>query len=79
MYFDNTAHAPFSEIEPFYQSGQLDEGFLASRMPYETGAQLALLLDALAPAQNWQYYLNGQSPNEKRTLIDALEHTLQVH
>lgn len=79
MYFDNTAHAPFSEIVPFYQSGQLDEGFLAGRMPYETGAQLALLLDALDPAKNWQYYLNGQSPNEKRTLIDALEHTLQVH
>lgn len=79
MYFDNTANAPFSDVVPFYQSGQLDRGFLNGPLPYETGAQLALLLDALDPAQNWQLYLNDQSPTERRTLIDALERTLLMH
>lgn len=77
MYFDNVANAPFSEVVPLYREGKLDEGFLAGRLPYETGAQLALLLDALDPTRQWQHYLNDQESGRKRTLIDALEHTLQ--
>lgn len=77
MYFDNTKNADFSSVIPFYKSGKLEEGFLRDRLPYETGAELALILHSLAPEDNWQQYLNEQNLREERTLIDALEQTLR--
>lgn len=77
MYFDNTKNADFSSVIPFYKSGKLEEGFLRDRLPYETGAELALILHSLAPEDNWQQYLNEQNLREQRTLIDALEQTLR--
>ena len=77
MYFDNTKNADFSSVIPFYKSGKLEEGFLRDRLPYETGAELALILHSLDPGDNWQRYLNEQNLREQRTLIDALEQSLR--
>lgn len=72
MYFDNTKEARFTEVVPFLKTGQIDNDFLRNRLPYESGAQLCLLLAALAPGGEWQAFLNDQSPDTPRTLIDAL-------
>lgn len=76
MYFDNTKDAPFADVVPFYQAGKLDENFLRDRLPYESGAQIALLAQALDPAGTWQDFLNAQTPEKSRTLIEALEYVL---
>lgn len=76
MYFDNTKEARFTDVVPFLESGQIDNDFLRNRLPYEAGAQLCLLLAALAPSGEWQAFLNEQSPDSRRTLIDALGHVL---
>ncbi|AKK11998.1 hypothetical protein [Corynebacterium uterequi] len=76
MYFDNTKDVPFADVLPMYRAGKLGEGFLRDRLPYETGAQLALLAHELDPDGGWQDYLNEQSLEQPRTLIGALEHVL---
>ena len=76
MYFGNTKEARFTDVIPFLKAGQIDNDFLRNRLPYEAGAQLCLLLAAIAPATKWQAYLNEQSPDSRRTLIDALGYVL---
>lgn len=76
MYFDNTKEARFTDVVPFLKTGQIDNDFLRNRLPYEAGAQLCLLLDALAPAAQWQGFLNDQAPDSRRTLVDALGYVL---
>lgn len=76
MYFDNIKDVPFSDVLPTYKEGRLDQGFLRDRLPYETGAQITLLLDELDPEKNWQTYLNKQSKENPKTLLDALKEIL---
>lgn len=76
MYFDNTRDVPFSDVIPFCREGKLKENFLRDRLPYETGGQITLLLDGIDPAGTCQDYLNGQTPSERRTLVDALTYVL---
>lgn len=77
MYFDNIKDVPFSDVVPTYKEGRLDQGFLRDRLPYETGAQITLLLDELDPEKNWQTYLNKQSKENPKTLLDALKEILK--
>lgn len=77
MYFDNIKDVPFSDVMPTYKEGRLDQGFLRDRLPYETGAQITLLLDELDPEKNWQTYLNKQSKENPKTLLDALKEILK--
>ena len=77
MYFDNAKDVPFSDVIPFYKDKKLSEGFLRDRLPYETGAQLTLILQSLDPEGAWQGYLDGQDKTEQRTLMDALKLTLE--
>lgn len=77
MYFDNIKDVPFSDVVPTYKEGRLDQGFLRDRLPYETGAQITLLLDELDPEKNWQTYLNKQSKENHKTLLDALKEILK--
>lgn len=76
MYFDNIKDVPFSDVLPTYKEGRLDQGFLRDRLPYETGAQITLLLDELDPEKNWQIYLNKQTKENPKTLLDALKEIL---
>ena len=77
MYFDNRKNVPFSDVVPYYKDGKLSEGFLRDRLPYETGAQIALILHALDKEGRWQIYLNEQREENPRTLTDALEYTVK--
>ena len=63
MYFDNTKNVKFSEVVPMLKLGKIDSSFLADRMPYETGALLCELADALE-INNWQEKLNQQIKKE---------------
>lgn len=60
LYFDNTKDVSFSEIIPTLRAGGIEQSFLADRMPYETGALLCELLEALQ-ADGWQESLNSQT------------------
>lgn len=79
MYFDNVKDIPFSDVIPTFKEGKLDEGFLRDRLPYETGAQITLILDELDKEHKWQIYLNEQTIKNSRTLVDALKETLKVN
>lgn len=72
MYFDNKKDVPFSDVVPYYKDGRLAEGFLRDRLPYETGAQIALILHALDKEDRWQIFLNEQNLDQSRTLTDAM-------
>lgn len=76
MYFDNTKDVPFADVVPFYNEGRLEEGFLRDRLPYETGLVLSIILNELDPEGNWQAYLNEQTLENQRTLLDALKETI---
>lgn len=75
MYFDNVKNVSFAEVVPMFRSGGIDESFLSDRMPYETGALLCELLDALG-AQGWQQKLNAQTPENTTTLYALVEEYL---
>lgn len=60
MYFENAKDVSFSEVIPMLRFGKIDQSFLADRMPYETGALLCELLDALQ-VDGWQEQLNSQT------------------
>ncbi len=47
LYFDNTNNVKFSDIIPELKSGKINNSFLFNRMPYETGALLCEIADAL--------------------------------
>ena len=71
MYFDNAKNVSLSEVMPNVEEGALDKSFLADRMPYETGALLCLLMDAI-DVPNWQESLNNQTQNNPVTLYSIL-------
>lgn len=75
MYFDNTSNVSFSEVIPMFRSGGIDESFLDDRMPYETGALLCELLDALG-VQGWQERLNAQTQEAATTLYAIIQEYL---
>lgn len=68
MYFDNARNVPLSDVVPVFRQGGIDESFLADKMPYQTGALLCQLLDAL-DAPDWQQRLNAQTPQSTTTLF----------
>lgn len=72
MYFDNTKNVSISEVMNKLDEGYLEKSFLADRMPYETGALLCLLMDAL-DVPNWQEKLNNQTKDNPVTLYSILK------
>ena len=72
MYFDNQKNVSFTEVIPMLRAGKIDASFLADRMPYETGAQLCLWLDAMG-VPDWQQALNKQTLDAPVTLYDILK------
>ncbi len=73
MYFDNVKDVSFSQVIPALRAGNIQQSYLADRMPYETGALLCQLLNALN-ADSWQQQLNSQtkdSPVYLYTVITA--------
>ena len=77
MYFDNTKDVPFSEVLPYIDSGEVPESFLTTRLSYETGAQLALLLDSLDPTGAWKQQLTEQTADAPVTLVDVLGESMK--
>ena len=75
MYFDNTKDVSFSEVIPMLKAGGIDKSFLADRMPYETGALLCELLEALH-VENWQEHLNAQTADTPVTLYSEIHEFL---
>ena len=75
MYFDNTSNVSIAEVIPMFRSGGIDESFLSDRMPYETGALLCCLLDAVG-AQGWQERLNAQTLENTTTLHAVIKEYL---
>ncbi len=71
MYFDNVKSVPFDQVIPTLRAGKIEASFLADRMPYETGAPLCQLMEALE-LPGWREELNGQSPAAPRTLFQVL-------
>ena len=72
MYFDNRERVPFSEVFPAIEAGALPTSEIAGRMPYETGALLCFVLDALQ-VEDWQLKLNAQTPDAPITLYSLLK------
>lgn len=72
MYFDNKKNVPITEVMPNVEAGHFNKSFLADRMPYETGALLCMLLDALEISE-WQEMLNSQTLENPVTLFNILE------
>lgn len=72
MYFDNVKNVPFVDVFRQIEAGNLGVEFLANRMPYETGAQLCLLLDELQ-VPNWQGKLNEQTIEKSIYLYEVLK------
>ena len=67
MYFNNVSNVSFNKIIPLIKSKQLPINFLSDRMPYETGALLCQLLDALE-IKDWQDRLNKQTIKKPLTI-----------
>lgn len=72
MYFQNTKDVPFTDIIPLLESGGIDESMLSDKIPYSSGAQLCLLLDALQ-VPNWKAELNEQTLSTPVTLYSLLK------
>ena len=72
MYFDNAKDVPFDDVTEKLKSGLLDKEFVANRMPYESGALLCQLLDALN-VDEWQQQLNSQTMDKPVTLFSILQ------
>ena len=71
LYFDNTKDVSFADVIPALKAGGIEKSFLSSRMPYETGALLCELLDALQ-VDGWQEKLNQQTLSSPVTLYALL-------
>lgn len=63
MYFDNAKNVSFSDVIPALSSGEIEQSFLADRMPYESGALLCELIEALN-ISGWQERLNAQTEDK---------------
>lgn len=72
MYFDNIQNVPFSSVFEQLDAGNFDINYLYDEMPYQTGAQLCLLFDALN-IPNWQEKLNSQTLENPINLYDILK------
>ena len=77
MHFINQKNVSFDEVIPQYEAGGIDKGYLADRLPYETGALLCLLMDELG-VPDWQASLNAQSPGAPVTLYDLVKGWLEA-
>ncbi len=77
MYFDNVKDVPFSDVFEQIDAGNVDTSFLYARMPYETGALLCELMDALE-LPNWQSALNSQTPETPQTLYSVLKEFVET-
>lgn len=71
MYFDNIKNVPFSDLQRTIEAGSYNKQNLADRIPYETGALLCLLMDALE-VPDWQETLNQQTKENPITLFSIL-------
>ncbi len=72
MYFDNVKNVSISEVMTKLDEGYIEKSFLADRMPYETGALLCLLMDAIN-VEDWQEKLNNQTNDNPITLYSILK------
>lgn len=72
MYFDNVKDVPFCDVFAQINAGNLDTSFLYKRMPYETGALLCQLMEAL-DIPDWQSTLNKQTQETPQTLYSVLK------
>lgn len=77
MYFTNQKNVSFDEVIPQYETGGIDKGYLADRLPYETGALLCELMDELG-IPGWQASLNAQSPDAPVTLYDLMRESVEA-
>lgn len=75
MYFDNTKNVPFGHVMLAVKQGAFAKEDLADRMPYETGALLCQLLDAME-VKGWQEKLNGQTIKNPITLYQVISEAL---
>ena len=72
MYFDNIKDVSFSDVFPQIDAGKLTAAFLFSRMPYETGALLCQMMDALK-IPGWQKELNSQTLETPQTIYSVIK------
>lgn len=72
LYFDNVAGLPFTEVIPTIKKGQVEESFLRDRMPYESGALLCQLLEAI-DVEDRQGRLNAQTKENPLSLYDLIK------
>lgn len=76
MYFSNIQNVPFREVFKQIDAGNINIDYLYSKMPYNTGAQLCFLFDALN-IPSWQEKLNKQTLQKQIYLYDILKDYLQ--
>jgi hypothetical protein len=72
MYFDNTKDVSFKDVFKNIDNGSVKRTFLSTRGPYETGAELCLLMDNLN-ISNWQENLNEQTVDNPIYLYNIIK------
>lgn len=72
MDYSNMQDVPFSEAMQLYNEGKIKQDFLSSRMPYQTGAQLCELCNALG-IKGWQEKLNAQTVDKPVYLYNVIK------
>ena len=76
MYFDNAKNVSFGDVFTEVDAGKVQRKYLNSRMPYETGALLCEMLDAMH-APNWQQTLNQQTLKSPATLYTVIKSNVE--
>jgi hypothetical protein len=76
MYFDNVKNVSFGDVFKQIDAGKVQMDYLYSRMPYETGALLCELLDAMG-APDWQKTLNQQTLKSPETLYTVIKSNVE--
>ena len=71
MYFTNRKNVSFDEIMPQYRAGNIDRNYLADHIPYESGALLCQMMDALH-IPDWQQQFNGQTSANPVTIYTII-------
>ena len=71
MYFDNAKNVSFDEIMPMYKKGKIKKSMMTRRIPYESGALLCQLCDALE-IPGWQEKFNTQTEKSPVYLFDVI-------
>lgn len=77
MYFDNVKNIPFSDLKRAIDSDAFDKQNLASRIPYETGALLCLLMEKME-IPDWQDKLNNQTKDNQINLHSIIDDYLNT-